>query len=234
MEPTRSPRAWELLRRNQHDPARPCRFTLIGREWELLSGVFSPACTPVTGLLTSWLPFPRGGTFLEMGSGAGVTAVTAALAGCRQVTAVDISAAAVENTRRNVMLHGVADRVEVLRGDLFDALPPGRRYDMIFWNSNFAEGDPRDAGDDLYLAFFDPGYQAHARFVAAARHWVTETGRVLLGFADLGNRKKLDELAAANGLTVRTVKAERLLLEQPIEFQLLELTGAPKAGESWN
>ena len=90
---------------------RPTEFRLLDRDWTLLDGVFSPVRTPVTGLFSQWLPYPAGGTFLEMGSGAGVTAVLAALAGCRSVTALDISAAAVENTRRNAERHGVAGRV---------------------------------------------------------------------------------------------------------------------------
>ena len=107
-------------------PDRQTEFALVGRRWTLLPGVFAPTYTPVTELFTAWIPYPVGGTLLEMGSGTGVTAVSAALAGCRRVTALDISAAAVENTRRNVERHGVADRVDVRQSDLFDALSAGR------------------------------------------------------------------------------------------------------------
>ncbi|MFI1104540.1 hypothetical protein [Streptomyces melanogenes] len=44
------------------------------------------------------------------------------------MTEVDISAAAVENTRRNALRHRVADRVRTLRSDLFAALDPQDRY----------------------------------------------------------------------------------------------------------
>src|SRR5438105_9367730 len=132
-------RAEYLMRRNAEDRTRPCRFSLLDREWTLLDDVFSPALTPVTELFTAWIPYPKGGRFLEMGCGAGVTAVVAALSGCREVTAVDIGASAVQNTRVNAAQHGVADRMRVLHGDLFDPLDPGDRYDMIFWNSNFTE-----------------------------------------------------------------------------------------------
>ena len=71
-----------------------------------------------------------------------MTAVTAALAGCATVTALDITTAAVENTRANAELHGVADRVRVAHSDLFEALEPGERFDLIFWNSNYIEVEP--------------------------------------------------------------------------------------------
>src|SRR5258708_5898149 len=130
-------RGQQLFRRHLDDLDRQTEFELAGRRWTLLPGVFAPTYTPVTELFTTWIPYPVGGTLLEMGSGTGVTAVNAALAGCRRVTALDISSAAVENTRRNVERHGVADRVEVRHSDLFDALSGDERFHLIYWNSNF-------------------------------------------------------------------------------------------------
>ena len=132
-------RGQQLFRRHLDDLGRQTEFELLGRRWTLLPDVFAPTYTPVTELFTAWIPYPVGGTLLEMGSGTGVTAVSAALVGCRRVTALDISSAAVENTRRNVERHGVADRVDVRHSDLFDALSAGERFDVIYWNSNFVE-----------------------------------------------------------------------------------------------
>ncbi|HEX5404683.1 MAG TPA: methyltransferase [Pseudonocardiaceae bacterium] len=216
-----------LLRRHMEDDQRPTEFTLLGRTWDLLDDVFSPTYTPVTELFSSWLPYPRGGTFLEMGCGAGVTSVVAAQSGCRAVTALDISPAAVRNTRRNVERHGVGDRVRVLRSDMFDALEGNEKFDVIFWNSNFAE-PPTDFvnSTDLHHAFFDPSYDAHRRFVALAPDRLTEGGRVLLGFASIGNSTLLTEICAEAGLRVDVVRSEanhRAPATAP-EFQLLELT----------
>jgi release factor glutamine methyltransferase len=224
MDARSSDRAHALYRRNLDVAARPSSFSLLGGEWELLDGVFAPSFTPVTELFTSWLPYPEGGSFLEVGCGAGVTAVVAARSGCAAVTALDIGASAVENTRRNAARHGVADRVRVLRSDLFDALGPDDRFDLIFWNSNFVEmGADFVNSTDLHHAFFDPGYETHHRYLRDAPAHLTEHGRLLLGFADLGNVPRLAELCAAEGLRLEVLRAERRQLEIPIEFQLLEL-----------
>jgi release factor glutamine methyltransferase len=118
-----------------------------------------------------------------MGSGTGVTAVSAALAGCLRVTALDISSAAVQNTRRNVVRHGVVDRMDVRHSDLFDALSADERFDLIYWNSNFVEA-PSDFvnASDLHHAFFDPGYETHRRYLLQAPYHLSERGRLLLGF----------------------------------------------------
>ena len=225
-------RGQQLFRRHVEERVQPTEFELVGRRWTLLPGVFAPTYTPVTVLFTTWIPYPVNGTLLEIGSGAGVTAVSAALAGCRGVTALDISAAAVENTRRNVEQHGVADRVNVRHSDLFDALSADDRFDLIYWNSNFVEA-PADFvnASDLHHAFFDPGYETHRRYLLEAPLHLSEQGRLLLGFSDLGSWEQLSTACGAAGLTAEILRAKRCQLETSIEFQLVELR--PADGGPW-
>jgi release factor glutamine methyltransferase len=222
-------RGGALLDRHLTDDERPAEFTLLDRTWELMEGVFSPTYTPVTGLFSNWLPYPAGGTFLEVGSGTGVTAVMAALSGCRSVTALDISTAAVENTRRNVYRHGVQERVRVVQSDLFDALEAGERFDMIYWNSNFVE-PPEDFvnASDLHHAFFDPGYEVHRRYVEESSRHLSDHGRLLLGFCGIGNLPLLIELCARAELTPVLLRSEERWLDAgtTLDFQLLELSHA--------
>ncbi|MFD9890342.1 methyltransferase [Amycolatopsis sp. NPDC059027] len=217
-------RVEELFRRNTEDPDRQGSFTLLEKEWVLLDGVFSPAVTPATRIFTTWLPYPAGGRFLEIGCGAGVTAVLAARSGCASVTAVDISRAAVENTRRNAELHGVAGIVTARHGDLFDALDESDRFDLIFWNSNFVETAPDAVNEtELHHAFYDPGFRAHRRFLAEAPGRLAAGGRLLLGFSDIGSWKSLRRLCSELGLAIEVLRTERLDLDDPVTLQLLEL-----------
>jgi MFS family permease len=205
-------------------PDRPPVFTLFDREWDLLPDVYAPVYASSTRLFTQWLPYPGGGAMLEIGCGAGVTAVTAALSGCRRVVAVDINPAAVENTRLNTMRHGVAERVRVLESDMYDALGPADTFDLIFWNSNFAEAPAGTAYDSgLARAFFDPGYACHERYLAGAHRHLRPHGRLLLGFADLGNRDRLEEMARRYRYRIGTLTDERRATAsgRTVTFQLL-------------
>jgi methylase of polypeptide subunit release factors len=219
-------RGSQLYRRHLEHSEEPSEFELLGRRWTLLPEVFAPTQTPVTRIFTSWLPYPVGGTFLEMGSGAGVTAVTAALRGC-QVTALDIARAAVENTRMNAIRHGVADRVEARHSDLFAALAADERYDVIYWNSNFALPPPDFViSDELQHAFFDPGYAAHRRFIAEAGRHLSEPGRLLLGFSDIGSWPALLAACDAAGRVAKVIRTAPPTRDVPVEFQLVELLPA--------
>jgi release factor glutamine methyltransferase len=109
------------------DPDRPSVFSLAGREWDLLAGVFAPAYSPTTGFSLELLDLgaeprrPAYGSLLEVGCGTGVSA---ALAGCPRVVASDINPAAVYNTRLNAERHRCAGNVKAIQSDLFAGLDP--------------------------------------------------------------------------------------------------------------
>ncbi|MFD8077832.1 HemK2/MTQ2 family protein methyltransferase [Streptomyces sp. NPDC059718] len=78
---------------------------------------------------------------LDLGTGTGALALTAAERGAAQVTAVDASLSAVCATRVNARLNGL--RVEVLRGDL-TAPVTGRRFDLITANPPYVPSPRAD------------------------------------------------------------------------------------------
>lgn len=213
-----------LRDRNSAAALRPTEFPMFDRRWELMDGVFAPVFCLSTQLFTDWIPYPVGGRFLEIGCGAGVTAVMAAVRGCAEVVATDLSEAAVANAARNVARHDVADVVRVVRGDLFASLPAGERFDVVFWNSSFIESPPdAEHRDDLDRAIFDPGYRTHRRFLSEVRSWLAPDGRVLLGFSTLGNEAALRAMARAAGMEVQVMAESPPGLVPGMAYRLLEL-----------
>ncbi|MGS2646813.1 methyltransferase domain-containing protein [Streptosporangium sp. LJ11] len=219
--------AGNLLARHR-EITGPRTFRLLGLEWDLLPGVYAPHLAQSSALYAEWIPYPLFGSFCEVGSGTGYIAVTAALRGCAEVAAIDMSRAAADNTRRNAERHGVADRVRVSCGDMFEPLGEDERFDMIYWNSNFVEAPAGEApADDLDRAFFDPGYAAHEAYLAGAAARLHPGGRLLLGFTDLGNASLIDEIAAGHGWRQVTLRAAECLAPQGrINYRLIEFLRA--------
>ncbi|MDQ3855330.1 MAG: peptide chain release factor N(5)-glutamine methyltransferase [Chloroflexota bacterium] len=76
---------------------------------------------------------PEAGVAVDVGTGSGCIAVTlAAEMPAYRVYAVDVSAGALKVARANAELHGVADRVTLLRGALLEPLT--ERVDLILAN----------------------------------------------------------------------------------------------------
>ncbi|MEE1782377.1 class I SAM-dependent methyltransferase [Streptomyces sp. SP17BM10] len=173
---------------------------------------------------------PWHGSFLEVGCGTGIIAVSAALAGCDRVTALDISEPAVRNTARNAERHGVADRLTVLHSDLFGNVPAGERFDTVYWHSNLVLAPPEYRHKTIHeRAYVDPGYRDHRRFLADAPSFLTERGRILLHFSNRGNAARLHEIAAEYGRELRELRSLRVREgEDLVEHVLLEISVAPR------
>lgn len=108
-----------------------------GRPFKINRAVLIPR--PETEMLVTAAleraPFGTAPRLADIGAGSGILAVTLA---CERpearVWATDLSADALTLARKNVVRHGVADRVTLLEGDLFAPLPLDIRFDVIVSN----------------------------------------------------------------------------------------------------
>ncbi len=187
------------------DTGRASVFELLGREWDLLDEVWPPAYSPGGELHADLIPFATMGSFLEMGSGAGVMSVLAALAGCPRVLALDLNPAAVRNTALNAARHGVGERVEARASDLYAAVAPGERFDGIYWNPPFLDAPAERLDGSLWHeTMFDPEYAKLRRFLGEGARLLTPDGHVYLWFGEpMGRPALVGDLAAEAGLSVR-------------------------------
>ncbi|MEW2412400.1 class I SAM-dependent methyltransferase [Streptomyces sp. NPDC046866] len=213
---------------------RPRVFSLAGREWDLFDEVFAPVYSPSTTVALELLGLNdpdaggRSGSFLEIGCGTGVIAVTAALAGYDRVVAADISPSAVENAAVNAERHGVTHRLQALHSDLFSGLREQERFDTVFWSSNYVMGPETYEYKSVHeRAYVDAGYRAHRRFVEQSVHWTAPGGRVLLHFSDRGDLEELYRIADACGRELSVAAARRVREgeygEDMVEHMLIEI-----------
>lgn len=91
------------------------------------------------------------GSVLDMCTGSACLAILMAHAFPNaEVTAVDLSEDALEVARINVADYGLEDRIELVRGDLFEGLG-GRRFDLILSNPPYVTAASMDALPAEYL-----------------------------------------------------------------------------------
>lgn len=137
----------ELVKRRAH--AEPVAHLVGHREFFSLDFRVTPDVliprpdteTLVTELLDRVQPLPHP-EILEIGTGSGCIAVTAAVRHpAANVTAIDISPAALEVARENAATHKVQDRLTFLEGDLFAPVPEGAIFDAIVSNPPYIRAD---------------------------------------------------------------------------------------------
>lgn len=153
----------------------------------------------------------------------GAFALNAAAAGANLVNAVDISADAIEMTRRNAELNGLADKMEFTKADMFDLLTDlyrkgGHPYDFIildppaFTKSSSTVKSAERGYKEINLKAMRllprGGYLA----TCSCSHFMTET---LF-------RHMLHDAAADAGVSLRQIEARRQSPDHPILWNVPE------------
>ncbi len=156
-------------------------------------GVYAPRSD--TALLAEHLP--RAERVLELCTGTGALALTAAARGARRVVAVDRSARAVVAARLNARLNGLG--VDVRRGDLFEAVHPGETFDLILANPPYLPAPRVDRPDHRWDAGAD-GRAVLDRILARAPQHLRPGGTLVLVQSALAGTQRTVDLLRAHGL----------------------------------
>lgn len=134
-----------------------------------------------------------------------------------QVTATDISGAALAVAARNVEKHELGDRIALLCGDLFEPLVPGldvTQWDLIVCNPPYVstaeyetlEKNVKDYEPELALLAGDDGLDVYRRIAAQIEQYLKPDGALLL------------EIGYAQGPAVRELlEATELFAEIAVE-----------------
>lgn len=182
---------------------------VLGEKLLAKQGVFSPEFCVGSEFYTRTLleKIEPGTRLLEIGPGTGITTVLTAKKGA-EVTAVDINPLAVENTLENARRLGVQDKIRVFEGDLYNPIPSGEKFNIIYWNVPFGFADPDAELSTIEKAVFDPGYKALQRFISEAKEHLAEGGKIYIGFSStLGDPAGIQKFAAENGFEVGLAKS---------------------------
>ncbi len=198
-----------LLAQSQRPPL-PYTIRYDGKQFVVDPEVFSPKYFPDTYWFEKNLRIQPGDSFLEIGSGTGLISVMAAIKGAGQVTAVDINPAAVKNTTENVFLNHVSHKFRIYEGDVFDPIPKGQKFDVIFWFAPFMHVDmERGNLTELERSVFDPNYNSLKKYLSQARNFLRPDGKLYLGFSPThGQFEVLEKFAQENGWKVDVVARE--------------------------
>jgi len=110
-----------------------------------------------------------------------------------KVMATDINPETLTIAQRNIRRHGMQDRISLLQGDLFDAIPnAGAAFDVIVSNPPYVSEaeyetlapDIRDYEDPKALIAGADGLALIRRIVAEASKWLCEGGFLALEIGD--------------------------------------------------
>lgn len=140
-------------------------------------------------LLQRWVEKLVAGSVLDMGTGTGIQAVTAAMKpDVTRVLAVDINPAALIMAEKRAYEHSVQSKMDFLLSDLFENVDDV--FDWILFNTPYLPSE--GAADEASWVGGESGGEVIKRFLADAPGYLSSFGSVLLIYSSLSGLKDGD------------------------------------------
>ena len=177
----------------------PINFIIEGLELQINPNVFPPATD--TKLLISNISSKKGERILDLTTGSGAVATKAGIGGATGF-AVDINPSAVINANENFKKYGV--EIEAIQSNLFENVPT-EKFDQIFANGPFFEGDITDPMDYACYgakAFIDGLF-------SGVRDYLKEDGKMLLVMSAWSDLQHFEDSAKENKLSTSKIASRK-------------------------
>jgi release factor glutamine methyltransferase len=155
------------------------------------------------------------GKVLDMGTGSGIQAITAALKHqVTEVIAVDINPLALELAEKNSIKAGVRDKIRLVKSNLFQDISD--KFDWIVFNPPYlpSEGE----ADELSWSGGEKGSEIIENFLEMSNKYLKKNGKILMVFSSLTNLN-LENFS----YKVEILKEKRLFYEKLVVVELSHL-----------
>lgn len=188
-------------------------------------GVFHPKVFLTSKFFAEFLQRQnfRGLSVVEIGTGSGILALSAAKAGAASVLALDINQEAVRTAAENASLNALS-QVEARHSDLFSAVGERESFDVILSSPPSFGGEPKSMADRAWHA--GPGYRDILPLFDQAATRLKPDGVMYLLISSDSNAALFDHLIKNAGFGARRIATQSIVVEG---FYLYELR-QPKAG----
>jgi len=161
-----------------------------------------------------------------MGTGCGILTILSAQK-ARRVVGIDINPYAVQCTKLNSRINGVAEKIHVIRGDLFKPIQKETKFDLILFNAPYVPVLENESVDWIDYAWGGgkDGRESIDRFLVSAPKYMKRGGIMLLVQSTLANVSSTVE-------KLNSVDESRLITsivaEKKIAFETITLIQAKK------
>ena len=148
-----------------------------------------------TYLMADNMEIEGGELVLDLGTGCGVLAIIAARK-AKKIVAIDINPYATACALMNVNLQNLKDKIDVRQGDLFNALKPREKFDLILFNPPYLPEGIVLRNDWLSKAWAGglKGTEVIESFLSGVKYRLKKGGRLLFIHSSLSCNDALSNL----------------------------------------
>jgi release factor glutamine methyltransferase len=146
------------------------------------------------------------GRVLDLGTGSGIQAITAAEGKqVREVIAVDINPEAVNQLKNNKEIQ-VSGKIKVKESNLFSNVK--NHFNLIIFNPPYLPQDEGIEDPALYGGKF--GWEISEKFFSEVTNYLPSDGKILFLFSSFTNKEKIDSIITGNLLQFKLLAEEKM------------------------
>jgi methylase of polypeptide subunit release factors len=161
----------------------PKNFEFDNIKFILYKDVFSPLFFKWSSIYIGNLPLKQWDSFLDMWCGCWIIWIAAYLKyNLKNVLCVDINELAIENTKKNIEINNLWNKISVVHSDVFSNVDKENKFDLIFWNAPYFDWS-FDEKKVLLKAMYDTNYEHIKRFIIEGWKYLKKDGRLMIWFS---------------------------------------------------
>ncbi len=166
---------------------------------------------------------------LDMGTGCGILAITAAKT-ARRIVATDINPHAVNCTRKNAETNILAHKIDVRTGHLFQPVRPDEEFSLIIFNAPYLPSEPGEEKSWIDRSWVGGpgGRQVIDRFIREAPKHLRNNGRILLVQSTLSDVDETMARFCEEHLQPQVVAERKVAFETIVLIQASHLSHKPR------
>jgi len=163
------------------------------------------------------------GRVLDLGTGSGIQALTAAECKVvKEVVAVDINEQAVERLKKEVLSNKLKTKIKANDSDLFSNVQG--KFDTILFNPPYLPEDKigKEIVEDSALYGGKHGWELSEKFFNLVSKYLVASGKILFLFSSLTNKEKIEEIIFRNLFEFEELASEKLPMFETLYVYLIE------------
>jgi len=188
----------------------PKEVRVLGNTYLISEHVFNPKYYYTSRFMARHIDVSGDESVLDMGTGSGIQAITAAGTAAR-VLAVDINPEAVRYAARNAEVNGVSGRISFMESDLFSSIGDDRKFSVILFTPPYLQGSPECRFDH---ALFDCNNRLLRRFFEDAREFISPDGYVQMVYSSIADNESALAISREFGWRHEVVAHEKTSMEE--------------------
>ena len=184
----------------------------------ILKNVYEPA--EDTFLLAENLVVNQNDVVLDVGTGCGILGILAAKK-AKKVVAIDVSPHAVSCAQTNAKLNGVADKLDIRLGNLFEPVEGNEKFNVIVFNAPYlpSERSEQKTWIERSWAGGPSGRELVDQFISQAPCYLTEKGKIVLVQSTLSNVDETVQKLEEEGLKTMIIAKKKVAFETIVVIQ---------------